>query len=81
MCNCNKEGENACTCVPTEGGTCACASTTEATNKCGRTCSHGAKCGGKCFWIGAAFRILIVVAIVIGAFKFGVHYGMLLAQQ
>ncbi len=77
MCNCNKEGETTCTCVPTEGGTCTCAPVATA-NKCERTCSHGAKCGGKCFWVGAALRIILVVAIIIGAFKLGVQYGMLL---
>lgn len=57
-------------------GNCNCIPKTE--NNCCGKCSHGPRCNGKCFWVGATFRILIVVAIIIGAFKFGVHHGMLM---
>ncbi len=43
------------------------------------TCKDSCKpmCCGKKFWLGAIFRILLMVGLVIAAYKCGMHYGMM----
>lgn len=52
--------------------------TTEKTTSCDKTsCNWKSYCHSKKFRIGASIRIVIVFAIIAGAYKFGIHYGMM----